>query len=95
MIFVNEYYIDNLVSNETEYYIRRTQSGKAVLAVKAGLLLEAIVYPVSVYPKELSKKMSDFAEAIATQYKSYEHVDDTVQMTINDEEHTEEDPEED
>lgn len=97
MIFVKGWYIENLSPDETEYYIRRTHGGKPVLAAKAGLLMEAIVYPISVYPKELSDRMFDFAGAIAAQCKNYEHVDDATQMTIDDqgytEAHTEEDEE--
>lgn len=84
MIFVKGWYIENLSSDETEYYMRRTHGGKPVLAVKAGLLTEAIIYPMSVFPKKLSDRMFDFAGAIATQCRSYEHVEDATQITIND-----------
>ena len=83
MIFVKSWYLENFDPGIVGYYIRRTSKGRPVLAVKQGMFIEALIYPVSVAPKALSDRLYDFATAVSKQCSNYEHVEDSLQVRFD------------
>ena len=83
MIFVKSWYLENFDPGIVGYYIRRTSKGRPVLAVKQGMLMEALIYPVSVAPKALSDRLYDFAAAVSKQCSNYEYVEDSLQIQFD------------
>ena len=83
MIFVKSWYLENFDPGIVDYYIRRTSKGRPVLAVKQGMLMEALIYPVSVAPKALSDRLYDFAAAVSKQCSNYEYVEDSLQVRFD------------